>query len=518
MTQVSPGARVARGATYMFASGFAVSLIGLFYIVFLTRTLSKDDMGIYAILNLFIAAAQTFGTLALTSAAVKYIAQYLAEKHPDKARSVASAVLKACLVASILFSSVLFILAERLSLWLFGIPSYAWLFQMLAIVAFLNVLYLGAASFLQGLQRMFEVSLISLVLAGLQSFFGVYFIIMGWGLMGIVYGWLIGGFVSALISLTLVRRFLGISRKSHPTKPLFDFSSPLYLSNILTFFVSWIDLIFVYGLLAEGITGTYYIAVRASIVPSLMFTSIITALFPQLTELYARNGAKSLKTAFHLSTRYATLLGFPIIIGIATLAYPIIILFAGWEYVEAAFPLIILCISTLPATLGVAINAILMTTERTKIASAITIISLFSEVAALYIFLAYLKLGTPGAALSKVISAFIGFALGILALRKNPGLSFDKDALLKGSASCAIMVFAIILLDVVRQYFAASQQFLNFHIYLLPIYVTVGAAAYFLSLVALRAIKKQDIELAREYLPNSLKPIAKWLGRIARVE
>ena len=526
MTHVSPGVRVARGATYMFVSGFAVSVIGLFYIVGVTRALLKEDMGIFAMLNLFIAAAQTFGTLALTSAAVKYIAQYLAEKQVDRAKSVASVILRIWLVASILFSLVLFFSAELLSLWLFNVPSYTWLFQVLALVAFLNIIYLGVTSFLQGLQKMFELSLVSLVFAGLQSSFGIYFIFTGLGLLGIVYGWLIGVSISLLISLALTYQFLGITRKSHPIKPMLEFSSPLYLANILNFFVSWADQIFVLsymgavsGLLeAERILGTYHIAVRASIVPSLLFTSTITALFPQLTELYTQNGAKSLKAAFHTSTRYATLIGFPTIIGLAALAYPIIILFAGWEYKGAALPLIILCISMLPTTLGVAITAILMTMERTKIASLITIVSLISELGVLYIFLAYVNLGIFGAALSRVVMAIVGFALGVFALRKSPGLSFDKDALWKGSVSCAIMVFAIVLLDVVRQYFSSSQQFLIFDLHLLLIYVVVGSVAYFLSLVALRAIKRQDIELAQEYLPSGLKPIAKWLERIAHVK
>jgi len=516
--KLRPGAHVARGATYMFVGGFAVSVIGLFYIAFLTRTLSKEagEMDVFAILNLFIAAAQTFGILALTSAAVKYIAQYLAEKQVDRAKSVASTVLKICLVAAILFSSILFFSAEWLSR-LFNAPSG--LFQVLALFTFLDVLYLALVSFLQGLQKMFSMSLIAFVFAGLQSLFGTVFILMGWDkLLSIVYGWIIGVFVSVLMSLTLVHRYLGVSKESHPIRPLIAFSSPLYLSNILAFFVSWIDLIFVYSLLAQGITGAYYVAVRASVVPGLMFSSIIAALFPHLTELYARDGAKSLKTAFHTSTRYAALLGFPIIIGLATLAYPIIVLFAGEKYVEAAFPLIIVCISTLPTTLGVAISAILMATERTKTASTITILSLFSEIITLYIFLAYLNLGTPGAALSRVISAFIGFALGIFALRKSPRLSFDKDALWKGSTSCVIMVFAIVLLDLARQYFTSSQGFLIFSLHFLPIYVVVGAVAYFLSLIAFRAIKKEDIELVHEYLPSSLKPIAKWLERIARVE
>jgi len=518
--QLSPGARVARGATYMFVGGFATSLIGIIYFMVITHRFAEQPlkMDIFAMLNLFVAAAQTFGTLALTSAAVKYIAQYRAEKQLDRAKAVASAVLKVCLAASILFSSALFFSAQWLSLWLFSVSGYTWLFQVLALVAFFNILYLGVVSFLQGLQKMFEVSLVSLIFASLQSFFGMYFVFMGWDLLGIVYGWLIGVFISLLMSLVLAYQFLGISRKSHPMRPLIEFSSPLYLSNILTFLVGWIDMIFIKGLLAEGILGKYYVAIRASVVPSLMFTSIIAALFPQLSELYTRNGAKSLKTAFLTSTRYATLLGFPTIIGIATLAHPIIILFAGEKYVEATSPLIILCISTLPTTLGVAVTAILMTMKRTKIASIITIASLFSEMIALYVFLSLLNLGAPGAALSKVIVAFMGFALGILALKKNPGLSFDKDALWKSSVSCAVMVFAIVLLDVLRQYFTSSQYFLIFHLHLLPIYVIVGAVAYFISLIALKAIKKQDMELIYEYLPDRLKPISKWLGRIAHVE
>jgi O-antigen/teichoic acid export membrane protein len=522
VTQLSPGARVARGATYMFAGGFATSVIGLIYFMIITRVFVGEratEMGIFAVLNLILSIAQTFGTLALTSAAVKYIAHYLAEKQIDKAKSVASVVLRVCVVTSILAFCVLFFSAEWLSLWLFGNSSQILLFQALAFVAFFNILYLGLLSFLQGLQKMFEISSINLVYAIIQSFLGIYLILNGWGLLGIVYGWLIGVVVSSLTGLALSYRYLGISRKSHPIRPLIAFSIPLYLSQILNFFVGSVDQIFVLSFMGAGqVLGDYYIAVRASAVPSLIVTSIIAALFPQLSELYARNGATSLKGAFHTSTRYATLIGFPTIIGLATLAYPIVILFAGWEHSKAALPLIILCVSSLPTTLGVAITAILMTMERTKTASLITVASIFSEMFALYVALAYLNWGILGAALSKVFVVAIGFALGTLSLRKNPGISFDKDALWKGSVSCAIMVFAIILLDVIRQYFTSSQQFLIFRLHLLPIYVIVGSVAYLLSLVALRAIKKQDIELAYEYLPKMLKPIARWVERIARVK
>jgi len=373
---------------------------------------------------------------------------------------------------------------------------------------------------------MFEVSSLTLVYAIIQNFLGLYFVFLGWGLLGIVYGWLVGLSIASFIGFALTNRYLGISRETYPTKPLIKYSFPLYTSQILTFLASWIDQIFILSFVgaiydlakAKEMLGIYYVAVRASVVPSLVFSSALTVLFPLLSELYARNGVNSMKKAFHFSTRYAALIGFPTIIGLATLAYPIVVLFAGQEYVDAALPLTIICISSLPTTLGVATTAILMAMERTKAASLIVITSIISEILALYIALAYLNLGIIGAAISRVVLAIVGLILGLALLKKNPGISFDKEALWKGIASCVVMVFAIVVLDIVRQFFTSSYQFLVIRLSLLPIYVVVGAIAYFISLVALKTIKRRDTELAYEYLPNGLKPIAKLVERIARVK
>jgi len=64
----------------------------------------------------------------------------------------------------------------------------------------------------------------------------------------------------------------------------------------------------------------------------------------------------------------------------------------------------------------------------------------------------------------------------------------------------------------------SSYEFLEFRLHLLPIYVAVGALAYFASLAGLKAIKKRDVELIYEYLPKKMKWVADWLGRIAVVE
>jgi hypothetical protein len=95
-------------------------------------------------------------------------------------------------------------------------------------------------------------------------------------------------------------------------------------------------------------------------------------------------------------------------------------------------------------------------------------------------------------------------------------ISFDKEALWKASAASAIMVLAILTLDLARKLLSpGSYALLVIRLHLLPIYIIVGAATYFLALVELRAIKKHDLDLLQEYLPQNLSRLVKWLERIA---
>jgi O-antigen/teichoic acid export membrane protein len=360
-----------------------------------------------------------------------------------------------------------------------------------------------------------DVAILRFIYAIIQSALGAYLVYTGFGLSGIIFGWLGGLMIPSLAGLILTAKHLSLREKPHPAKPLFKFSSPLYLANILALSATWIDQLFVLPFLGTEKLGVYHIAVRASMVPTLLSTSLLTALFPQLSELYAKEGSNKLRDAFYVSTRYMTLIGFPLIIGLAALAYPIMILFAGPAYKEAALPLIIICFAALSSTIGVAIGPILMTLERTKTASLLTIASIFTNVSVSYFTLTYLNLGLAGPAGARTIASVVSLGLGVYALSTVLSLSFDKEALWKASVASAFMVAIILLTDVVRQFLTPfPTQFLVFQLRWLPVYVLIGTAAYLIALIALKAIKKQDIELLRDYLPTRLKWVANWLNRL----
>jgi hypothetical protein len=106
----------------------------------------------------------------------------------------------------------------------------------------------------------------------------------------------------------------------------------------------------------------------------------------------------------------------------------------------------------------------------------------------------------------------------VYVLRLSLKIEFDKEAVWKSATASIVMVFSLFGLELLRTFLEpSSYQFLVLRIRQLPIYVIVGMTVYLLSLVALRAIKKRDIELLRDFLPSSLRWIADLVNRIMNI-
>jgi len=282
--------------------------------------------------------------------------------------------------------------------------------------------------------------------------------------------------------------------------------------------VGWVDQIFVFPFLGIGALGVYNLAVRASVVPNLISVAIITSLFPKLSELHSVFGVESLRNAFKTSTRYAVFLGFPVSLMVATLAYPIVVLFATVQFVDAAVPLAVMCIASLPTTLGAAISPTLLTLKRTKIASLITGVSILLAAFLSYVSLAFFNAGLGGVAFSRFFAALARFILGAYVLWLVLKIEFDKEAVWKSAVASIVMVLSIFALELLRAIIdPSSYQFLVLRLRQLPVYAVIGVVVYLFSLIALKAVKKRDIELLHDYLPLSFRWIADLFSRIARV-
>jgi O-antigen/teichoic acid export membrane protein len=505
---LSAGAKVARSATYVFMQGLTSAALGVVYIVFLTRLLRPDEIGTFGVLTFVLGVVQILGLLSLPSASIKYIAQFIAEGNRDKAKAAITRVLQITLIIGITAFALIFILSGLISAVLSSSllvvqPS---VIQVLAVASFFVVLFYQLLGFLQGFQKIREMAAVNMLYTVIQYGLGLYLVYIGYGVLGIVISWLIALIVSSLSILPLIGRNLGILGTPGELKPLLSFSFPIYISSIFGFLVQWVDQLFILPFMGLATFGMYNIANRAAVVPALVSSAILAALYPKLSQLYAESGKDSLENAFTVTTRYIVLVGFPLICLVAVLAYPIMILFAGVQYAPAAFPLSLLCVASLFGTIGVAIGPSFFTLERTWIASLTTFASIIADALFSYVFIALLGLGMNGAATAKIIAAVAGFFLGILLLREFIKVRFDTGMLWKVSIACVIMILALLGFDVLRQWLTGPPySFLVFRLILLPVYIVIGATGYFFAIIALRAIKKEDVELFHEYLPAKLR-------------
>lgn len=521
---ISSQTHVARGATFIFVQGFLNAALGVFYVWFLLHTkeiagqilFTEVDFGIYTLLSFILTLTSTLGIFALRSASVRYIAHYLAKGEKDEARSVVTRVLQISAVTSLTIAVLLFVLAGALSN-IFGISVL--IFQLLPLSSAIQIFYFQTQGFLQGLQKIRELAIIGIFYTVVQYSVALLLVYMGFGVLGLVIGWLFALVLSFLTSFFVMFRNIAPSVHAHELKPLVVFSFPIYISALLVFIVSWVDQILVFPFLGAEALGVYSIAVRASVVPNLVSVAIVTSLYPKLSELHSTLGVKSLRDAFKTSTRYAAILGFPVSLLVATLAYPIIVLFATVRFVDAVLPLAVMCIASIPTVLGSAITPTFYTLKRTKIASSITAISIVLEATLSYVSLVYLKADLVGVALSRFFVALVGFILGAYMLWRVLKMEFDREAIWKSAASSLVMVLSLFGLELFRGIVeSSSYQFLVLRLRLLPVYGVGGVVVYLLSLIALKAVKKRDIDLLRDYLPSRFRWIANFFDRVAHIK
>jgi len=507
---LSAGVKVARGATYVFVQGLLSAALGVVYIVFLTRLLSQEEIGTFGVLTFALGLVQTLGLLSLQSASVKYIAQFIAEGDREKAKAVVTRILQVSVIISIAAFAVIFILSGWISTALSSssLIVQVSIVQVLAVASLFVLFFYQALGFLQGLQKLRDMALVNLLYTMIQYGLALVLVYLGFGVLGLIASWAVALVICAALALALTRRNLGIVGKPYESKPLLKFAFPIYVSSIFGFLVVWVDQLFILPYMGLATFGMYNIANRAAVVPGLISSALIAALYPKLSQLYAESGKGSLENAFTATTRYAVLVGFPIILLVAILAYPIIILFAGVQYAPAAFPLAMLCVASLFGTVGVAMGPAFFTMERTWIASLTTFAAVVTDALFSYVLIASLDMGMIGAAMAKIIAAAVSFVLGVVLLRQFIRVKFDTEMLWKVMLACVAMIVALLGFDVVRQLVSGPpNSFLVFRLLLLPVYIVIGIIVYFFAIIVLRAIKKEDIDLFREYLPSGLR----WL-------
>ncbi|MFH1328877.1 MAG: oligosaccharide flippase family protein [Candidatus Bathyarchaeota archaeon] len=499
-----PSIRVAKGASWAFTQGLVSSIAILAYYAFATRILSVTEIGVLVALSMIALLFVEIGALALPSAATKYIAENIGKGRLDVAKGIFQGVSKYGLVSSVVLALICFGASTFISRFVLGTEAYQILFSILALDIFAMLFTRYLAGSLYGLGKLREASLAYIALRMVRVGGAISFLLLGYGLMGVVIGWVIGDFVGLGLMSLFVSKPFKVKPVAFPSRELLRYSIPLYATEMLAYFSLYIERYLILGLGEFSILAIFTMAIAASNIPMLASRSIGLALFPQLSEMYGRRGVDTLKKAALKASRYVCFIFVPCAVGLAAIAYPDILLFVGSQYLDAALPLAIISGAAALVCMETIVYNLMLSLGRTRILLEAGVFAILVDVALFILLLP--PLGIIGAAFAKAGLIVVLFVYPSIRLRKFFELRFDKGAY--GKAWVASLVMMTVLIAI---------QALWMTPWLLPLYVVVGGGVYLAVLRILRAVNAEDFALVRQFLPRrlsgkSLNAIAKILG------
>ncbi len=305
--------------------------------------LGEANMGIYYVAVAAPNLIANFRDWGVTTAMVRYSAQYNQQNNPDKIRAIFVSGLAFQLVVGLLLS-VLSIAISGFLAEVYNRPEITQLIQVTSLFILTGGLVNTATAAFTGLERMHLNSVMLIIQSIVKTAVIIGLVLLGLGTMGAVIGFsvavLIAGITGILLMYTMYRSLPkstdGQLAVFSTIKTMLKYGLPLSIGTIvggfLTTFYSNILAVFVTD---DGLIGNYSVAVNFVVLISFVATPVTTMLLPAFSKLDYRNDKEVLKNVFQYSVKYASLLVVPVAFIVMSLAQPAIATIFQNRYTEA---------------------------------------------------------------------------------------------------------------------------------------------------------------------------------------
>ncbi|WP_435066139.1 oligosaccharide flippase family protein [Halobaculum sp. EA56] len=310
--------------------------ISLFAIAVFVRKLGLDAFGIFVLFEASIVFLGIFVDFGIGSAVQKRVAEREL-LHVVSAGVLLKGGLLMCVTGVVLFlrSPINSYFGAELAIY---IPIAVGLQQLSRI----------GLHALRGSLQVSEASVLQFFGDALYFIFGYLLVNAGFGIHGLVYGFLIG-WTFVLGSTFLRIGYRPLIPDTNTARSLVAFSRYSFISSVIGGAIySWMDTLVIGYFLTPGAVSIYEAAWRISRGVSLISQSIGTALFPQISEWSLAGELDKIRNATKKSTTAALSVVFPAIVGAALIGRQLLEIGFGSETAVGYIPLIVLLIGKGP--------------------------------------------------------------------------------------------------------------------------------------------------------------------------
>jgi len=500
-----PMETIAKGAIFIFIGIIFSKFANYLYRVILARYLGPAPYGVFSLGLAVLGVVAILSLLGVPQGIVRYISHYKGKGDRTSINGVIFSALKITVPISLVFSVLIFIFSDWISITFFSEPNLGIILRILAFAVPLTVLVNNLERILIAFQAVkFNTLAVNFGGGIVKVVLSFIFVFIGLGL-----AWVASAFVFSLFTaVVLLFYFLQkkvynlkgvLSDKRDMTSTLMKFSFPLLFTDLFAMLLIWLDTLILGYFLASEFVGIYNVAVPTAMLVYIVPTTIRTIFYPVMTEEYAKNNP--IAGLFRSGTNLILFLSLPIAVFLALFSKQFLSIFFGADYVGGYIVLIIICFSYFIFGLSNTSNIILYIKNKTKFALVNSFVAVVLNVILNIILIP--KYGLIGAAIATGISVLVR---GILIISE----SWYFSKIFPFSLRSFIPFVVVLIPSMISLYF--MEYITSFWMLLLASIIFGGL--YLLILLLIRFFGKEERELlnfVEHKLPFSTKKLHKIL-------
>ncbi len=478
--------------------------------IWVARQLGPADYGIFTLVLWIGSTLSWIIGMGLTHAVTKFIAEYSGRNEPAELGPIVSFVLKIEIALAIGSAAILIFFRTEIADYFFS-PSESFFFFLAFLGILPGVITAIFSATIEGIQKFEYFTWANLILTPLSFGAKIAVLLLGYSIQGIMVVMLVFSFVNAVFYYFVIRkegislrpRREGVHRGLRARIGKYNAS---VMAIILCDKVIWdkSENFFLGRFCTASQVGFYNLGYNLA----QKFTSLLPAtfwrvLFPAMSNYFGSGDRRKMKRLFFLSTRYLAFVSFPISVGGAILAYPLIHYLYGHEYIGAQRVLQIMFFALMITSLCNPGAAILYGYEKQsfiyKLGAVMAVVNIALDI------LLIRRFGAVGAAVAYACTTVTGSVIGTVYTCRLMKLSYPFASIFK-------ILFATIIMGVVMELIMLQNPLLWGFI----LSALAGGFVYVVSSLVLGTFEQEDYELlnsVQAVLPSRAKAVVQALIR-----
>ena len=403
-------------------------IAGYIFTLLVTRTLGAESWGIFTLSLVILQIASVIGRLGMDTALLRFTAEYVVKENVNTLKKIYKKALTLVIPFSTLIAVSVYFLSPVLADNIFQKPYLNDYFNIISFIIVPYILLLINSEIIKGLKKIKEYMLLQISNTMLSILIFLIGIIILHKTTFLVFFSHIGAtIVSLLLTFLLINIYIKHLLKSANTfcsdenikySYILSLSIPLLFSGSLSLIAGWTDTIMLGIFKTTEDVGIYNVAIKLSMITSMILASVNTVVAPRFAEFYGKKDFDSLKSLAQKSTKLIFFFSFPIFL--------FYVLFSDWcmklfgsEFGKGSYALVILSLGQLINAITGSVGLILMMTGRQREHLNLILIMTLSNIVLNAILIP--KYGLIGAALATALSTSIGNILGVFWVKKYYG-------------------------------------------------------------------------------------------------